>query len=192
MLKRVNSKKGAMELSISTIVIVVLAVSMLILGLVLLKSIMSTSTKTVTQVDGMVENQLSKLFGDDKRLVIYPDELTIKLKVNAKEPEGFAIGIKNMDMPANTKFAYKVYIPEGNTVLKDCGVRAEDVMNLIASGSGSEGDIPIFPGDVVTRAVLFDTKTSNPPLCTVKFRVEVTANSQAYDSRVIYIAFIAK
>ena len=38
-LKKISQKKGAIELSMTTIVILVLAMSMLILGLVLIKAI---------------------------------------------------------------------------------------------------------------------------------------------------------
>src|SRR3989338_8396680 len=76
-----KSKKGAMELSVGTIVILVLAMSMLILGLVLVRTIFSSATGAITEVDKGVKDAISKEFADSyKKLVIYPTERKIEIK----------------------------------------------------------------------------------------------------------------
>ena len=57
-------KKGAIELSIGTIVIIVLAMSMLILGIILIKNIFSGSTNAVDDINKGVINV--PLFGPIK------------------------------------------------------------------------------------------------------------------------------
>jgi hypothetical protein len=183
-----SNKHGAIELSVGTIVVVVLAMSMLILGLFLIRGIFSTSQNAVTQVDSQLKSQLSKMFGEEKKLVIYPDTGTVDVRQG--KIEGFAIGIKNLGGVArDAKFSYEVSIPTGNTVRQDCGgVSETDIMSLVSAGSGSESDIGIASGDAAYRVVLFDTNTGDP-LCTVKFKVDVKVNGQPYQSGIIFVTF---
>ena len=59
------NKKGAIELSIGTIVVIVLAMSMLILGLVLIKNIFGGATATVDVLNDKVMGAVSSLFSDE-------------------------------------------------------------------------------------------------------------------------------
>lgn len=58
-------KKGAMELSIGTIVIVVLAMAMLILGLVFVRKIMCSGIIITDELSTSVENEIKGLFNVD-------------------------------------------------------------------------------------------------------------------------------
>ena len=64
-------KKGAMELSISTVVVIVLAMSMLILGLILVRSIFTGAKYNIEKMNEKVEGEINKLFVEDKRAVLY-------------------------------------------------------------------------------------------------------------------------
>ncbi|MDP1729124.1 MAG: hypothetical protein Q8L27_02895 [archaeon] len=71
-MKRGFSKKGAFEMSMSTIIIIVLSVSFLILGLVLLRSIFGVADDSITSISGKLNSELQKVFTDEtKNLVIY-------------------------------------------------------------------------------------------------------------------------
>jgi len=59
------NKKGAMELSIGTIVIIVLAISMLVFGLVFVKKIMCSGIIITDQISTGVENEIKGLFNVD-------------------------------------------------------------------------------------------------------------------------------
>jgi len=70
-----RNKKAAFEMSMSTIIIIVLSVSFLILGLVLLKTIFQTATKSTDSIDQKLETELNKIFTDEtKNFVIYLGE----------------------------------------------------------------------------------------------------------------------
>ncbi len=58
-------KKGAMELSIGTIVIIVIAMAMLILGLVFVRKIMCSGIIVTEQIGTGVENEIKGLFNVD-------------------------------------------------------------------------------------------------------------------------------
>ena len=88
-------KKGAIEMSIGTIVIIVLAMSMLILGMILVKNIFSGASENVLQMNDKVKDQINKLFVEDKRTVVYlPNQIA---KIQQNEDWGVAFGIKNLE-----------------------------------------------------------------------------------------------
>jgi hypothetical protein len=59
-------KKGALEMSIGTIVILVIAVTMLILGIVFVRSIMCSGIQMSDQLSKGVKGKITDLFGADK------------------------------------------------------------------------------------------------------------------------------
>ncbi|MBS3090203.1 hypothetical protein J4433_00355 [Candidatus Pacearchaeota archaeon] len=73
-----KGKKAALELSISTIVIIVMAVTMLILGLVLIRTIMCGALVTSLDLTQKMKDQINKLFqetGNDVILLQGPNNL---------------------------------------------------------------------------------------------------------------------
>jgi hypothetical protein len=61
-----TNKKAGMELSMGTIIILVLGVSMLVLGIVLIRSIMCSGLQITDQLSTGVTNEVKNLFGADK------------------------------------------------------------------------------------------------------------------------------
>lgn len=96
---KITNKKGGFEMSITTLVIIVIAVVMLILGLVLVRQIFGVASESVSQVDIQVRGQLQKFFGEEGRdIVIYSKEVNIKpigetfsTAFAAKNPEGGSV-----------------------------------------------------------------------------------------------------
>lgn len=63
---RQKNKRAAMEMSVGTIVTIVLLMSVLILGLVFIRKIMCSGIVIVDGIDKKVQGQLINLFGTDK------------------------------------------------------------------------------------------------------------------------------
>lgn len=61
-MRKLSNKTGAMELSISTIVIIVIALTMLILGIVLVRSIMCGAISLTSDVSNSAKKEVNKLF----------------------------------------------------------------------------------------------------------------------------------
>jgi hypothetical protein len=61
----VNNKKAAIEMSMNTIIVLVLGVSMLILGMVLIRNIMCSGLQITQDVSAGVRNEVKNLFGAD-------------------------------------------------------------------------------------------------------------------------------
>ena len=58
-----NKKRAAMELSMSTVVIVVLALTMLIMGFILIRSIMCGAIGSIGQIEQQTNDMITNLFG---------------------------------------------------------------------------------------------------------------------------------
>src|SRR3989344_329084 len=94
-LHKLNTKRrGALELSIGTIVIIVLAMSMLILGLVLVRTIFTGAKYNVDQLNKNVEAEINKLFNEQgNKIVFYLPNRQADIKKGTSF--GVAFGIRN-------------------------------------------------------------------------------------------------
>ena len=172
-------KKGAIELSIGTIVIIVLAMSMLILGLVLVKNIFGGSVDIADMAIDQIKDQVTKMFGNDKRVVIYPD--TRHINVKGGEISGFGIGIKNLleGSTAGTTFEYEVVVSD-NDIGKKCGISSEKAESYIVTGRTEK--LEIAPGQFEAGKILVEVPEGSK-LCTFRYRVNVKqSNGAIYDS----------
>jgi hypothetical protein len=59
------NKKGAMEMTVGTIVTIVLLMSALVLGLILTKTIFTNTTENVNVINDQVKGEINNLFGDE-------------------------------------------------------------------------------------------------------------------------------
>lgn len=169
-------KKGAIEMSIGTIVIIVLAMSMLILGMVLVKNIFTGASENVLQMNDKVKDQINKLFVEDKRTVVYlPNQIA---KIGQNEDWGIAFGIKNLARGTAEvgRFHYEVTVSDPDVRTK-CGVGERDIESWIKTGRAD--DMTITPGQSYFGIVRF-LIPENAPLCTVRFHVDVTMDNQPY------------
>ena len=177
---------AAIELSIGTIVIVVLAMSMLILGLVLVKSIFSGATSIADMTNDQLKNQMATMFGENKKLVLYPDSRQVTLKQGTVD--GFGVGIKNLleGSSDTVKFDYEVSLADkGN-----CDVNEKEALSWIVTGK-TEDNMGIASGDFVSRPVKFNVPVGSA-LCTLRYKVEVKANNQNYASDVMDVTIKSK
>jgi hypothetical protein len=172
-----KSKKAAMELSVGTIVIIVLAMSMLIFGLILIRNIFITGENALRLTDEQLMNELASMYGAELRLGVYPS--SGKAEVTQGELGGFGVGIKNLrsGSSANVKFSYKVEISDLRAEEK-CQISKEELMSLISIGE-AENDLSIASGETYVTRVVFDTQQGDP-LCTIRFRVSALANNEPY------------
>ncbi len=161
------NKKAAVELSIGTIVIIVLAMSMLILGLVLVRSIFTGATDNVDEINEKVKEEIKNLFvSDDERAVLKLTESTAKVKQGAEF--GVAFGIRNTEsgVVGSQLFRYDTILDDPN-INKNCGVSKEVAEQWIKFGSGS---LSVRPGDVDAERIKI-VLPEDTPLCETKYRI---------------------
>jgi len=180
-------KRGAIELSIGTIVIIVLAMSMLILGLVLVKNIFSTSNDIVDMTDDQLRDRISTIWGEDKKLVAYPTSREIEVKPG--EVSGFGIGIKNLGKGSSppTDFRYEVVVSDED-IERKCGIGASEAEGWIVTGRAES--LEIAPGEFTSGKVLIEIPEGSS-LCTFRYRINVGAGGNAYASELMDITIKA-
>ena len=169
-------KKGALELSVGTIVIIVIALAFLILGLVLVRQIFFSATHNVDILDQKVQAEIQKLFTEEKRMVVYLSNNIAKPKQG--EEWGVAFAIKNLETGTinEGRFNYNVKIGMGATELKtNCGITENQVLSYIALGK--EGAMSIAPGQTAYSIVRFKIPET-APLCLMRFNIDVTMGAE--------------
>lgn len=180
-------KKGAIEMSIGTIVVIVLSMSMLILGLVLIRGIFSGATDITEMTNTQLKDQVSKLFGEEKKLVVYPDTRHIEIK--SGEISGFGIGIKNLLTGVQDEtFSYEVIVSDPDIESK-CGITEQEALDWMSTGR-AETDIGLAPGEFVSGKVLL-TVPEGSRFCTFRYRVNVRYGESAYASELMDVTIVS-
>ena len=169
-------KKAAMEMSVGTIVTIVLPVSVLVLGLLLIQNIFSSAKDAVDLTDNQLKDEIQKIFSEEKKLVIYPG--TTEIEVERGETSGIGIGVRNrLRGDEEGVFDYSLLVDDSD-IRNNCGVDANEVESWIRGKEGSDIALPIG-NEVQIERVLFDIP-ENAPLCSVKMRVKITVDKSNY------------
>ncbi|MEK6926269.1 MAG: hypothetical protein AABW50_03250 [Nanoarchaeota archaeon] len=170
-MKAIN-KKAAMEMSVGTMVTIVLLMIVLVLGVVLIRSIFSGSQDAVEAINSQVIDEINRAFSDDTaKISVAPSDRAISLERN-KDPAGFAFSVRNKDDGgifsyiigtdvngiASCKSSFSTFsVTEAeNYLLEKTGS-----FNL---GRGAKLDLPIL--------VKFQISENAPP-CTITYRVNI-------------------
>jgi len=146
---KIGNKRGALELSIGTIVILVLAMSMLILGLILVRTIFSGATDNVSTMNEKVRQEINDLFVEDQKGVLKLAEGNAKIKQG--DPFGVAFGIINTGK--TQKFRWSTIVEDDN-IRKKCGVTDREAEAWMTTGSS--GNVNLLSGDKYADAIIFN------------------------------------
>ena len=181
-----GNNKGAMEMSMGTIVTIVLLMSVLVLGLFFVQKIFSSGSDAIDSIDSQVQNEIAKLFSEEgKSLAIYPSDRDINIKAG-DDPKGFAFSIKNKDVESH-EYQYTVFAQEGFDYLEKCGStmtrQKADSYLLLTSGSNSIG-----PGDTMElpELVRFDVPEIAPP-CTIPYKLEIDQDGVDFQGATVFV-----
>ncbi|MBU1203559.1 MAG: hypothetical protein KKG60_00645 [Nanoarchaeota archaeon] len=167
-MKIIKSKKGAMELSVNTIVVIVIGVTLLVLGLVFVKGIFDRLGDQADVIFGNVENELSSIATHDQKLTVQNS-----VPVKQGDQSFFKIWVVNLDDSPKT-FKISVEPSSGNPF----GERVD-----IDFASNEEyldiGEEAGFVAGVAT--------TENAPLKAGGYKITVLANNQPYDTAGFFV-----
>ena len=168
-------KKAAFEMSMSTIIIIVLSVSFLILGLVLIRNIYQVADKSITGIDTQLTSQLQKIFTDEtKNLVIYSGTNNI-VKIRAGTSNfGIAVAaqtINNLRVDNESLVQYKIDLVDDGSIRSCIRLLTKtrtttlfnDKLGVWLDSSGADGPIS---GKIIYVTIPIDTQT-----CTQTVRV---------------------
>ncbi|MEK6917320.1 MAG: hypothetical protein AABW51_00035 [Nanoarchaeota archaeon] len=178
-----KSKSGAMEMSVGTLVTIVLLMAVLILGIFLVRKIFVGSSDAIDSVNNQLNDQINKLFTEDnaKKLVVLPDSRSISLK-KGDDPKGFAFSVRNSDVE-QAEFTYDVTADD----VSKCGSSFTQVKadNYLLGGTGK---FNLGPGNSLDQArlVKFQIPDTAPP-CTIIYDLEVKKDGVSYSGANVFV-----
>ncbi|MBI3623842.1 hypothetical protein HY212_07230 [Candidatus Pacearchaeota archaeon] len=168
-----RNKQAAMEMSVGTLVTIVLLMVVLVLGIVLVRTIFKSGTNAVNEIDSQVQDQINKLFADEAtRFVIYPPSREISIAQGDTGGVGFSMRNTIAGKTSET-FGYSVYAdPADKTIQQRCGITITNANNLITLGGN--GVYTILNGNKMDVAALIKFSISKTtPLCLIRYKIDV-------------------
>ena len=169
-----KSKRAAMEMSVGTMVTIVLLVIVLVLGIFFIQKIFGTATNAIDTIDNEVQSELQKLFSSESaKLAFYPTSRDVIIK-KGDDPKGFAFQIRNNDVNDAT-FTYVTTA----TDTSKCGssFTETDADNMLLGGSGS---IDVGKGDVSEGIIVKFVVPESAPPCTMAYKLEIKKGDASY------------
>jgi len=125
MVQSLRNKKAAFEMSMTTIIVIVLSVVFLIMGLVLLRNISQVATGSISGIDEKLKTQMSSLFADEEQpIFIKPEDGQLKIRAGTTN-FGFIIGgrTKNgVDIVKRSDVQYRLILNPDSDCAKKIGV----------------------------------------------------------------------
>jgi hypothetical protein len=177
------SRKGAIEMSIGTIV----AMSMLILGLVLVKNIFSTANDSVEKVRSATGKELDKLFSDEsKKLAINLPNNQLEVKKNKDAFVGFAIKNTAQGESGASAFSYEV---AASSVETGCQLTTAAASNYLVNGRTKSG-INLLPGGDPAVQVVQISIPESAPLCTIFYDINVKKAGAPYSTETFIVNIV--
>lgn len=174
--KHFLSKLAAIEMSMTTIVIIVISIIVLIFGIIFAKSVMCSGIQITQEVDNAVKNQLKVLFGADKYGVNCMGEGSQDVKLGTGGRRKIICMIKTEE---ETDYNIKVTRIES---LK--GASDSVVDKWVIDDSGYSGTVsPGGEGAEVT--ILLLDIPNDAPTTTLKLRIQKT-NERSGSSNTAY------
>lgn len=173
----IKNNRAAMELSMGTIVVLVLGVSMLILGMVLIRNIMCSGIQITEDLSSGVKNEIKTLFGADKFGVkcLGQGGAEVKLGSGGKRP---VICIFKTDAEAE----YDLVV----STIESLSGASSEVVNKWVIDKGWKGKV--LPGQEQEETVVLFDIPRDAPSTSVKITMQATnlksGSQQTVTSRV--------
>ena len=171
-----SNKRAAMEMSVGTIVTIVLLMTVLILGLVLIRTIFRGSIENIESIDEAVKNEIKKLFSEDtsRKVVIYPSSREISIKKG--ESGGFGFSIRNNE-PGTEIFSYEVHVIEISSTCQMSETEANALIQLGRIGTGIRiPSLDTLENPILVKFIIPDTAS----LCDIRYGLDVEKTSGVY------------
>lgn len=175
-MRKILDKKAAFELSMTTIVIIVLAMTLLILGLTLIKKIFTGAIGNVQRLDDKVRAAIDELFLEKE------EELIFYLTKNTAEiPQGTDWGVAFGFSPDEAGgYTYTVKLDKDGIWKNLCpGIKETDAENIL--GIGKSGDFgSVYSGAHEYGLIKFLVPKTFPLDCQIRYRLFIKKDGRDY------------
>lgn len=163
-----SSRRAALELSIGTVVILVLGVTMLIMGMVVTRSIMCGALGLTGEVNGKVRGELDKLFDSTE------GEVACLGSGDAVKMVPGETNIIHCSIRAPEKATYKIEIASvGST---SSSITKETVQKWVATKGAWVGEVA--PGDFDSKKPARLVIPNNAPEGNIQLQLKVQRNNE--------------
>ena len=180
-----KNKKAAMEMSVGTIVTIVLLMSVLVLGIFLVQRVFSSGTNAVDQIDAQVQNEINKLFSEEgQTLAIFPNSREVILKQG--ESAGFAFSVFNKDVESHS-YSWSVEALESFDFVGKCGsgMTQSKADNFLLVPSGAF-DLSGSSQMALPELVKFDIPET-APLCTIPYKLTIKQDGGTFPGTTVFV-----
>lgn len=179
-----KKKKAAMEMSVGTIVTIVLLMSVLVLGIALVGKIFSSAKGAIGLTNQQLNDQIDKLYGSDEnqKIMIYPQTGSLTIKKNHKDAFGWSIYNNHQN---EESFSSNVSVTEIGT---GCTMTKAQSENLISLGK-SQSNIRVASGSRLThpKEIVFNIPDT-ASICQITYTLDVRdKDGNIYDSVDLYL-----
>jgi len=182
MKNNLKSKKAALEMSVGTMVTLVLLMVFLVLGIFFIQKVSKLGTNAVDTIDSQVQGEIQKLFAEEgRKIAVYPTSREIVVK-RGDDPKGFAFSVRNLDVES-ADFTFSTVASD----VSKCGstFTEDNANNMLLGGSGS---FALGPGSALDlpRLVKFIVPESAPP-CTLTYNLEINKGAESYTGADVFV-----
>ncbi len=172
-----RNRSAAMEMSVGTIVTIVLLMSVLILGIFLIQRIFGVAKGAIDLTEEQLNNKLKALYETDEnqRIILFPEAGIIEIKKGKSDGLGLLI---NNRLETEESFSYEITLADKGT----CAMTEEQIMSLITLGKEREG-VELASGSILSHPLRINFAIpETAKLCQVLYRIEVsTSDKTPYD-----------
>jgi len=163
----IKPKKGAMEMSMGTMVTIVLAVTLLVLGIFFVKQIFGAGTGAIDAIDAEVQSEIQKLFAEEGReIAIFPTSRRIELR-QGDSGGGFAFSVRNIGAEKATYTFETRAIDASNCP----GVSEEDATGWVMGRTGTVENLA--SGAMLDARLVTFNIPNTAPLCIIEYELTI-------------------
>ncbi|MBI2148050.1 hypothetical protein HYU23_00060 [Candidatus Woesearchaeota archaeon] len=166
-----QSKKGAIELSITTIIVVVIGVTLLIFGLVFVRGVFEKVTTLTEDAFRAAEKEVQQRMGASDKIYVSG----VNFEVESGKSTVFTVGVQNFG-EETTVSKFKIDIVPGDTKIKK-----DEWFTLPPEDNLKPGDKKGFPVKVTLPK-------GAPPGKSYTFTIRVFKNNEEYASQAIIVS----
>jgi len=168
-----KNKKGAIELSMTTVVVIVLSMTMLILGLTLVRTIFQGATGSIDTINDKVQAQINNLFADQEQsnlgVLLGSDNIA---KVPADTASfGVALVARTLDGTPSSRerLQYKMTLDQASDCIKK---NSKAYMEGLFTGLGTYKSFDGYEGDTSYAFIKFSVPSATA-LCSQTVYLDV-------------------
>jgi len=159
-LKKPMEKRGALDLSMNTIVVIVIGITLLTLGLKWVYGVFGDIENSRGQINAAMDEQIRELFGESDDPI---NLLTASKAIKQGENFDLGIGIKNT-LPEKHVYTYVITVEQTPP-----NVNKNSVKSWITSGEGLP--LNLESGALQSDLISFDIPSSGAPLGTYRLLI---------------------